>query len=109
MMWFSGTRNRRPRRPCQSCGLVAPLDAIRLRGGRLYCPQGDCRRAAEGLIREARGRMDATPTAQEAWALAELPGVTSPLDDDRGAAAAGGAAVVLESVDIEIAAGAIFV
>jgi hypothetical protein len=64
MMWFSGTRPRRPRRPCEACGGAAPLDAIRLRGGRLYCPQGDCRRVAERLIREARGRLDAAPVAQ---------------------------------------------
>ncbi len=108
MMWFSGTRNRRPRRPCQSCGGAAPLDAIRLWGGRLYCPRGDCRRAAEGLIREARGRLEAAPAAQEAWALAEMPGVALHREDDHGAAAAG-EAVVLESIELEIAAGAILV
>jgi hypothetical protein len=64
MMWFSGTRNRRPRRTCEACGILAPLDAIRLRGGRHYCPEGDCRRVAEGLIREARERLDAAQTAQ---------------------------------------------
>ena len=108
MMWFSGTRNRRPRRPCEACGILAPLDAIRLRGGRLYCPQGDCRGAAEELIREARGRLEAAPAAQEAWALAEMPGVAFHRDDDRGAAAAG-EAVVLESIELEIAAGALLV
>jgi hypothetical protein len=108
MMWFSGTRNRRPRRPCQSCGGAAPLDAIRLRGGRLYCPQGDCRRAAERLILEARGRLETTPAAREAWSPAEMRGVASHRDDDRGAAATG-VAVVLESIELEIAAGAILV
>jgi hypothetical protein len=106
MMWFSGTSNRRPRRTCQACGVAAPLDAIRLRGGRLYCPQGDCRRAAEGFIREARGRLEAAPGAREAWALAEMPGVVFRRGDDRNATAAG-EAVVLES--IEIAAGPIVV
>jgi hypothetical protein len=106
MMWFSGTSNRRPRRTCQACGVAAPLDAIRLRGGRLYCPQGDCRRAAEGFIREARGRLEAAPGARAAWALAEMPGVAFDREDDHGAAAASEPAV-LES--IEIAAGAVLV
>jgi len=85
MMWFSGTRNRRPRRPCQSCGVVAPLDAIRLRGGRLYCPQGDCLRVAEELIRDARGRLAAAPAAQGAWDPAGMPGVAFPREGDHGA------------------------
>ena len=108
MMWFSGTRNRRPRRPCEVCGSAAPLDAIRLRGGRLYCPQGECRRAAEGAIRDARGRLETAPLAPEAWALAEMPGVAFHHDDDRGAAPAG-EAVLLESFGREGAAGLILV
>ena len=64
MTWFSGTHNRRPYRTCQVCGNTAPPDAIRLRGGRFYCPRGDCRRVAEGLIRKARGRLEAAPVAQ---------------------------------------------
>ncbi len=58
MAWFRGTHNHRPHRTCQVCGTSAPLDAIRLRGGRLYCPQGECRRGAERSIREARGRLE---------------------------------------------------
>ncbi len=58
MMWFSGTQNRRPYRTCQVCGRAAPLDAIRLRGGRHYCSGGECRRVAERYIREARERLE---------------------------------------------------
>jgi hypothetical protein len=76
MMWFTGTRPRRPRRLCEGCGGAVPLDAIRLRGGRLYCPQGVCRGVAERLIREARGRSEAAQVAQQMLALAEMPGVT---------------------------------
>jgi hypothetical protein len=63
MMWFNGTRPRRPPPLCKACGDTAPRDAIRLRGGRFYCPHGECRRVAEGLIREARGWRDAAPVA----------------------------------------------
>lgn len=59
MMWFTGTRSRRRSRVCQACGNSAPLDAIRLRGGRFYCPRGNCRRMAERLIREAHERLEA--------------------------------------------------
>ena len=105
MMWFSGTSIRRPRRPCHACGGAAPLDAIRLRGGRLYCPAGDCRREAEGLIRQVRGRPDAPSFGQEAWDLTEMPGVAFLRDDDPGA----GAAVVRESSTREGAVGPILV
>jgi hypothetical protein len=63
MMWFSGTHNRRPHRTCKVCGNSAPLDAIRLKGGRFYCPQGDCRRVAERFIREAREQLEAALVA----------------------------------------------
>jgi len=56
MMWFAGTHSRR-HHTCAVCGKTAPLDAIRLRGGRFYCPQGECRRLAERLIREAQERL----------------------------------------------------
>lgn len=57
MMYFNGTRNRRPYRTCRHCGGPTPLDAIRLRGGYRYCPCGDCRQVAEQMILEARERL----------------------------------------------------
>jgi hypothetical protein len=52
--------------------------------------------------------LEAAPGAQEAWTLAEMPGVTFGRGDDRNATAAGEPAV-LESIDLEIAAGAVLV
>lgn len=63
MMYFSGTRNRRPYLTCRHCGGPAPLDAIRLRGGIRYCLRDDCRRVAEQLIRAARERLERTSEA----------------------------------------------
>ena len=66
-MWFRETEtetyNHRPYRTCQVCGHPAPRDAIRLKGGRFYCPQGECRRVAERSIHEARGRLEGAPVA----------------------------------------------
>ncbi len=63
MMWSRGARPRHLHRTCKVCGNVAPPDAIRLRGGRFYCPQGECRRAAEDLIRGAQERLEPPPVA----------------------------------------------
>jgi hypothetical protein len=108
MMWFSGTRNRRPRRSCEACGMTAPLDAVRLRGGRFYCPQGDCRRVAEGLIREARGRLEAAPVAQQVRVLAETPGEAVYMKYDHEVAMAR-ESVVLGPIEREMTAGPILV
>ncbi len=43
MMWSRGTRPRHLLRTCKVCGHPTPLDAIRLRGGQFYCPDGACR------------------------------------------------------------------
>jgi hypothetical protein len=53
--------------------------------------------------------MDPTPTAQEAWVLAEMPGVAFPLEDDCGVVAAGGETIVAGSIGREMVAGSIFV
>ena len=65
MTWFSGTHNSRRHRTCEVCGITAPLDAIRLRGGRFYCPRGNCRREAQRLIQGARERLEAAEVASQ--------------------------------------------
>ncbi len=64
MMALRATYARRPFRTCKVCGSPAPLDAIRLRGGQFYCPDGECRQVAERIIREARQRLGVGPTAE---------------------------------------------